>query len=70
MMTDSMLIDCCFCALTAEAHGNAMASLQDNKSDNKRKQAAQRNLEKDLNERLKELDSLNVQLKVCTIQGI
>ncbi|XP_031554337.1 intersectin-1-like isoform X2 [Actinia tenebrosa] len=46
-----------------EAHGNAMASLQDSKAAIKRKQTMQNNLEKDLNEKLKELDSWNVQLK-------
>jgi ribosomal protein L9 len=50
--------------LLAETHGNAMASLQDNKAAMKRKQATESNLEKDLNEKLKELDSLNLQLKV------
>jgi len=41
-----------------------MVSLQDTQGAMKRKQTMQDNLEKDLNDRLKELDSLNTQLKV------
>ncbi|XP_048577434.1 intersectin-1 isoform X3 [Nematostella vectensis] len=47
----------------AEAHGNAMASLIDTKGTIRRLQATQTTMEKTLEERLKEVDNLNNQLK-------
>lgn len=48
----------------AEAHGNALASLQDTRGNIMRLQLAQQSMEGDLAEKLKNVDSLNNQMKV------
>lgn len=49
-----------------DTHGNVLASVQDSRGNFRRLQTLQNNMERVLNEKLKELDTMNAQVKVST----
>ena len=53
-----------FLCLLGDTHGNVLASVQDSRGNLRRLQTLQNNMERVLAEKLKELDTMNAQVKV------
>ena len=50
-----------------DSHGNMLASVQDSRGNLRRLQTLQNNMERVLAEKLKELDTMNIQVKVSNL---
>ena len=63
-----MCHDHCFVIWIGDTHGNVLASVQDSRGNLRRLHTLQNNMERVLSEKLKELDTMNSQVKVSTFK--